>query len=39
MQFGLNLPASNIKKILEQNDKQQSGVRSWRQLFGGAPRV
>ncbi len=36
LQFGLNLPASNIKKILEQNDKQQSGIRSWRQLFGGA---
>lgn len=36
LQYGLNFPSSNIKQILEQNDKQQSGVRSWRQLFGGA---
>lgn len=36
LQYGLNLPSSNIAKILEQNDKQQNGIRSWRQLFGGA---
>lgn len=34
--YGLNLPSSQVKQILEQNDKQQSGVRTWQQLFGGA---
>ena len=33
---GLNLPSSQVKQMLEQNEKQQSGVRTWRQLFGGA---
>lgn len=36
LQYGLNFPVSNIKQLLEQNDTQQSGVRSWRQLLGGA---
>lgn len=36
LQYGLNITASNMKKILEENDKQQSGIRSWRQLFGNA---
>lgn len=36
LQYGLNLPTSNIKQILERYDKTQSGVRSWSQLFGGA---
>lgn len=36
LQYGLNLPSSNIKQILERNDKQQSGIRTWSQLFGGA---
>lgn len=36
LQYGVNIPASNIKSMLEKNDKQQSGIRTWRQLFGGA---
>lgn len=36
LQFGVNMPASNIKRMLEKNNKQQSGIRTWRQLFGGA---
>lgn len=36
MQYGLNLPTSNMKSILEQNDRQASGVRTWSQLFGNA---
>ena len=34
--YGLNLPVSNMKQILEKNEKQQSGIKSWKQLFGGA---
>lgn len=33
---GVNLPASNIRDMLEKNDIQRSGVRSWQQLFGNA---
>jgi hypothetical protein len=36
LQYGANILASDMRKILEQNDRQQSGVRSWRQLFGNA---
>lgn len=36
LQFGVNIPASNIKRMLEKNNIQQSGIRTWRQLFGGA---
>lgn len=36
LQYGMNIPASNIKNMLEQNDIQQNGVRTWRQLLGGA---
>lgn len=36
LQYGMNIPASNIKGMLEKNDIQQSGVRTWRQLLGGA---
>ena len=36
LQFGVNIPASNIKSMLEKNNIQQSGIRTWRQLFGGA---
>ena len=34
--MGINIPTSDIKKALEQNNRQQSGVRTWRQLFGNA---
>lgn len=34
LSYGLNITASNMKKILEENERQQSGIRSWRQLFG-----
>jgi hypothetical protein len=36
LQYGLNLSASDMRNMLEQNDKTQSGVRRWRQLFGNA---
>lgn len=36
LQYGVNITASDMRNILEQNDKQQNGVRSWRQLFGNA---
>lgn len=36
LRYGMNITASDMKKLLEENDKQQSGVRSWRQLFGNA---
>jgi len=36
LQYGMNITASDMKSLLEKNDKQQSGVRSWRQLFGNA---
>lgn len=36
LRYGFNITESDMKKLLEQNDKQQSGVRSWRQLFGNA---
>lgn len=36
LQYGLNFTASDLRNILEQNDKQQNGIRSWRQLFGNA---
>ena len=36
LQYGVNMPASNIKSMLEKMVKQQSGIRTWRQLFGGA---
>lgn len=36
LQYGLNITASDMAKILEENDKQQTGVRTWRQLFGNA---
>lgn len=36
LHYGFNITASDMKKLLEENDKQQSGVRSWRQLFGNA---
>lgn len=34
--FGTNFMASDIAKILEQNDIQQNGIRTWRKLFGNA---
>lgn len=34
--YGVNITASDMRGILEQNDKQQNGIRSWRQLFGNA---
>lgn len=34
LQTGFNLTASDMTSLLEKIDKQQSGVRTWRQLFG-----
>lgn len=36
LQYGMNITASDMRSLLEKNDKQQSGVRTWRQLFGNA---
>lgn len=36
LQYGMNITASDMKSLLEKNDKQKSGVRTWRQLFGNA---
>ena len=36
LQYGLNFTASDIKNMLVENDKRQSGIRSWAQLFGNA---
>ena len=36
LQYGLNINKSDMMKMLERNDKMQEGVRTWRQLFGGA---
>ena len=33
LQYGMNITASDMRSLLEKNDKQQSGVRTWRQLF------
>lgn len=34
--YGMNITASDMRSLLEKNDKQQSGIRTWRQLFGNA---
>lgn len=36
LKYGMNITASDMAKMLEENDKLQSGVRTWRQLFGNA---
>lgn len=36
LRYGMNITQSDMKRVLEENDKLQSGVRSWRQLFGNA---
>jgi hypothetical protein len=36
LKAGFNITASDAKALLERNDKQKSGVRTWRQLFGNA---
>lgn len=36
LQMGMNITESDMKTLLERNDKLQSGVRTWRQLFGNA---
>lgn len=36
LQYGVNITSSDMRNMLEKNDKQQSGVRTWRQLFGNA---
>ena len=36
LQYGLNITKSDMQKMLEQNDKQQNGIRTWRSLFGNA---
>ena len=36
VRYGVNFLASDMRKILEENDRQQNGVRSWKQLFGNA---
>lgn len=33
---GFNITASDIKNLLERNDRQRNGVRTWRQLLGNA---
>lgn len=36
LKYGMNITASDMKSLLEKNDKLQTGVRTWRQLFGNA---
>lgn len=36
LQYGTNLTANAARSMIEQNDRQRSGVKSWKQLFGGA---
>lgn len=36
LQYGMNILASDMKNILEKNDRQRSGIRTWNQLFGNA---
>lgn len=36
LQTGINIPTSDIKNALEQNNRQRNGIRTWRQLFGNA---
>lgn len=36
VRYGVNILASDMRDWLEENDRQQSGVRSWKQLFGNA---
>lgn len=36
LQYGMNITASDMRQLLEKNDKQQNGIRTWRQLFGNA---
>lgn len=36
LKYGMNFTASDMQNLLEQNDVQQNGIRSWKRLFGGA---
>lgn len=36
LQYGMNLTQSDMQNLLEQNDKTQNGIRTWRQRIGGA---
>lgn len=36
LRYGFNIGKSDMKSLLEEHDRQMSGVRSWKQLFGGA---
>lgn len=36
LKFGFNIGTSDMKSLLEKNERQMSGVRSWKQLFGSA---
>lgn len=36
LRYGFNIGKSDMKSLLEEYDKQMSGIRSWKQLFGGA---
>lgn len=36
LRSGMNFTASDMKKLLEENDRTQRGVRSWREKFGNA---
>ena len=36
LKFGFNIGTSDMKSLLEKNQKQMSGVRTWKQLFGSA---
>lgn len=36
LKMGFNIGTSDMKRLLEENERQMSGVRSWKQLFGSA---
>lgn len=36
LRYGFNIGTSDMKSLLEQEDAQLNGVRSWKQLFSGA---
>ena len=36
LKYGVNITESDVQNMLEQNQKQQNGVKTWRTLLGGA---
>ena len=36
VKYGFNIGTSDMKKLLEQNERQANGIQSWKQLFSGA---